>query len=85
MERELTLLVDDVDHDRRHDPLHVMSDRMVEKERELKERVLEKAGPSTWVWHSGKPMPALPSVIVGRNPRSQPPSPNEHGRRVVTA
>jgi len=41
-------------------PLHVMSDRMGEKEREAKERVLEKAGPATWVWHTGKPMPALP-------------------------
>jgi len=55
-------------------PLHVMSDRMGEKEREAKERVLEKAGPATCgLAHPANPCRRYPWLGLCRKPTPAPP------------
>ncbi len=41
-------------------PLHVVSAFMDPMERAMKEKTIKASGESPWVWHTHKPMPALP-------------------------
>ena len=45
--------------------LHVVSGDMDSKEQAAKEKALKFSEGTPWVWHAGKPMPALPEVEKG--------------------
>ena len=45
--------------------LHVVSRYMDPKDQAAKEEALKSSDGTPWVWHAGKPMPALPAVLTG--------------------
>jgi hypothetical protein len=43
-------------------PLHIFSEFKDTKEKSAKEKIIKEAGESSWVWYTGKSMPALPAI-----------------------
>jgi CRISPR/Cas system CMR-associated protein Cmr5 small subunit len=52
--------------------LHVMSAFMEAKDRDVKEQALKRHAEMQWVWHTARPMPALPSLITSAASHKHP-------------